>query len=99
SGKQKISRAMESRDLVNLSPSPTRRIHRQRRSAMTQFDKLALTRRDALKVGLAGAVASGAFLGVTRAAFADDTLAEIKKRGVLSTATEMQFPPFGISHK
>jgi polar amino acid transport system substrate-binding protein len=35
--------------------------------------------------------------GATRAAFADDTLAEIKKRGVLSTATEMQFPPFDIS--
>ena len=64
---------------------------------MTQFDKLALTRRDALKVGLAGAVASGAMFGVTRSAFADDTLAEIKKRGVLSTATEMQFPPFDIS--
>ena len=27
---------------------------------MTQFDKLALTRRDALKVGLAGVAASGA---------------------------------------
>ena len=35
--------------------------------------------------------------GVTGAAFADDTLAEIKKRGELSTATEMQFPPFDIS--
>ena len=35
--------------------------------------------------------------GATRSAFADDTLAEIKKRGVLSTATEMQFPPFDIS--
>ena len=34
---------------------------------------------------------------MTRAAFADDTLAEIKKRGVLTTATEMQFPPFDIS--
>jgi polar amino acid transport system substrate-binding protein len=64
---------------------------------MTQFDKLAFTRRDAFKVGLAGAVASSAFLGVTRSAFADDTLADIKKRGVLSTATEMQFPPFDIS--
>ena len=64
---------------------------------MTQFDKLALTRRDALKVGLAGAVASSAVLGATRAAFADDTLAEVKKRGVLTTATEMQFPPFDIS--
>jgi polar amino acid transport system substrate-binding protein len=64
---------------------------------MTQFDKLALTRRAALKVGLAGAAASGAMFGATRSAFADDTLAEIKKRGVLSTATEMQFPPFDIS--
>ena len=64
---------------------------------MTQFDKPAFTRRDAFKVGLAGAVASSAFLGVTRSAFADDTLADIKKRGVLSTATEMQFPPFDIS--
>src|SRR5277367_1122182 len=64
---------------------------------MTQFDKLALTRRDALKAGLAGVAASGAMFGATRSAFADDTLAEIKKRGVLSTATEMQFPPFDIS--
>jgi polar amino acid transport system substrate-binding protein len=64
---------------------------------MTQFDKLALTRRNALKMGLAGVAASGAMFGLTRAAFADDTLAEIKKRGVLSTATEMQFPPFDIS--
>jgi polar amino acid transport system substrate-binding protein len=64
---------------------------------MTQFDKLALTRRNALKVGLTGVAASGAIFGVTGGAFADDTLAEIKKRGVLSTATEMQFPPFDIS--
>ncbi|HEY1782799.1 MAG TPA: transporter substrate-binding domain-containing protein [Roseiarcus sp.] len=64
---------------------------------MTQFDKFAMTRRDALKAGLAGAAASSALLGATRAAFADDTLAEIRKRGVLSTATEMQFPPFDIS--
>jgi polar amino acid transport system substrate-binding protein len=60
---------------------------------MTQFDKLALTRRGAFKAGLAGVVA----IGATRSAFADDTLAEIKRRGVLSTATEMQFPPFDIS--
>jgi polar amino acid transport system substrate-binding protein len=60
---------------------------------MTQFDKLALTRRGALKMGLAGVAA----IGASRSAFADDTLAEIKKRGVLSTATEMQFPPFDIS--
>ncbi len=64
---------------------------------MTQFDKLALTRRDALQRGLAAAAATGAFFGATGSAFADDTLAEIKKRGVLSTATEMQFPPFDIS--
>src|ERR1700675_5166504 len=64
---------------------------------MTQFDKLALTRRGALKAGLAGVAASSAMFGATRSAFADDTLAEIKKRGVLSTATEMQFPPFDIS--
>ena len=61
---------------------------------MTQFDKF--TRRDALKIGAAGAVASSALFGATNAAFAD-TLAEIQKRGVLSTATEMQFPPFDIS--
>jgi polar amino acid transport system substrate-binding protein len=61
-----------------------------------QFDKLALTRRDALKAGLAGVAASGALLGLVRAAFAD-TLEEVKKRGVLSIATEMQFPPFDIS--
>ena len=48
-------------------------------------------------MGLAGIAASGALLGATGSAFADDTLAEIKKRGVLSTATEMQFPPFDIS--
>jgi polar amino acid transport system substrate-binding protein len=64
---------------------------------MTPFDKLAFTRRDALKVGVAGVVASSALFGATRGAFADDTLAEVKKRGVLTTATEMQFPPFDIS--
>jgi hypothetical protein len=44
---------------------------------MTQFDKLALTRRGALKAGLASVAASGAMFGATRSAFADDTLAEI----------------------
>ena len=39
----------------------------------------------------------GGLLGATRFAIADDTLAEIKKRGELVTATEMQFPPFDIS--
>ena len=64
---------------------------------MTQFEKLTLTRRGALQRGLAAFAASGASLGLTRAAFADDTLAEVKKRGELATATEMQFPPFDIS--
>ncbi|HSV01339.1 MAG TPA: transporter substrate-binding domain-containing protein [Roseiarcus sp.] len=64
---------------------------------MTQFDELGITRRGALKAGLAGAAASMAVFGGMAPAFADDTLAEIKKRGVLSIATEMQFPPFDIS--
>jgi len=64
---------------------------------MTTFDKLAVTRRGALERGLAALAASGAFFGPTGLAFADDTLTEVKKRGVLSTATEMQFPPFDIS--
>lgn len=64
---------------------------------MTTFDKLAWTRREALERGLAAFAVSGAAFGFPRAALADDTLAEVKKRGVLSTATEMQFPPFDIS--
>ena len=64
---------------------------------MTKFDKLAVTRRGALQRGLAAFAVSGAFFGTTGLAFADDTLAEVKKRGVLTTATEMQFPPFDIS--
>jgi polar amino acid transport system substrate-binding protein len=64
---------------------------------MKTFDKLAWTRRETLERGLAAFAASGAVFGFTRAALADDTLAEVKKRGVLSTATEMQFPPFDIS--
>jgi polar amino acid transport system substrate-binding protein len=64
---------------------------------MTQFDKFGLTRRRALQRGLAAAAASAPLFGFTRAALADDTLAEIKKRGELMTATEMQFPPFDIS--
>jgi polar amino acid transport system substrate-binding protein len=64
---------------------------------MTKFEKIAVTRRDALQGGLAAAAASGAFFAAPRGAFADDTLAEMKKRGELTTATEMQFPPFDIS--
>jgi polar amino acid transport system substrate-binding protein len=59
--------------------------------------ELRLTRRAALG-SLAVLAASGAGLfGATRAARADDTLGEIKKRGELVVATEMQFPPFDIS--
>jgi polar amino acid transport system substrate-binding protein len=50
-----------------------------------------------LKTGLVGAAASGAYLAGFSAALADDTLAEVKKRGELVAATEMQFPPFDIS--
>ncbi len=64
---------------------------------MMHSDKTTLTRREALRTGLAAVAASGALIGGTRLAFADDTLAEIKKRGELTTATEMQFPPFDIS--
>jgi polar amino acid transport system substrate-binding protein len=63
---------------------------------MTMIKTSAWTRRDLLKTGLAGAAASGACLGGFNRAFAD-TLADIKQRGELVAATEMQFPPFDIS--
>ncbi|MBV8663876.1 MAG: transporter substrate-binding domain-containing protein [Hyphomicrobiales bacterium] len=58
---------------------------------------VGLTRRDALKAGLAGAAVAGGLFGASRVAFADDTLADVKKRGELVIATEMQFPPFDIA--
>jgi polar amino acid transport system substrate-binding protein len=64
---------------------------------MTRFDKVSISRRQALKAGMAVAAASGGLFGATGFAFAEDTLAEIKKRGELLAATEMQFPPFDIS--
>ena len=64
---------------------------------MTRIEKGLVTRREALTLGMSAVAASGGFIGLTRSAFADDTLAEIKKRGELVTATEMQFPPFDIS--
>jgi len=63
---------------------------------MKTFETFELTRRDALKAGLAAAAAAGGLVGAGPA-YADDTLAEIKKRGELVVATEMQFPPFDIS--
>jgi polar amino acid transport system substrate-binding protein len=64
---------------------------------MTILKTSAFTRRVMLKTGLVGAAASGAYLAGLSAALADDTLAEVKKRGELVAATEMQFPPFDIS--
>ena len=61
---------------------------------MVDFGVFSLSRRAALQ-GLALAASSG-LSGATRA-FADDTLADIKKRGEMVVATEMQFPPFDIS--
>ena len=63
---------------------------------MKRLGGMTITRRDALKA--AGALAaSGGILAWPGRALADDTLAEIKKRGELVAATEMQFPPFDIS--
>ena len=53
----------------------------------------ALTRRGAIQAGFAGAGLAAA----GRSAWADtraDTLADVKSRGVLTCATEMEFPPF-----
>jgi polar amino acid transport system substrate-binding protein len=63
---------------------------------MKRFDTIQVSRRDALKTGLAALAASSAGLGVSSAALAD-TLEDVKKRGELVAATEMQFPPFDIS--
>jgi polar amino acid transport system substrate-binding protein len=54
------------------------------------------SRRDALRLGLGGVVSATALVGLQSAARAD-TLADIKARGELVVATEMQFPPFDIS--
>lgn len=50
-----------------------------------------------LRSGLAGAATAGILLDGRRDAFADDTLADVKKRGELVIATEMQFAPFDMS--
>jgi polar amino acid transport system substrate-binding protein len=56
-----------------------------------------LTRRSMLKTGLIGTASAATWLSGLKGALADDTLADIKKRGELVIATEMQFPPFDIS--
>jgi polar amino acid transport system substrate-binding protein len=63
---------------------------------MTIIKTSGWTRRTMLKTGLAGAAASSGLLGGLGRAFAD-TLADVKSRGELVAATEMQFPPFDIS--
>ena len=63
---------------------------------MKTIKTIGMTRREALKTGLAATAAGSGLLGALPVAFAD-TLADIKKRGELVTATEMQFPPFDIS--
>ena len=63
---------------------------------MNTIKTIGMTRREALKHGLAATAAAGGLLGAGRAAWAD-TLADIKSRGELVVATEMQFPPFDIS--
>jgi polar amino acid transport system substrate-binding protein len=64
---------------------------------MKTIKTIGMTRREALKRGLAAtAAAAGGLLGAGRAAWAD-TLADIKAKGELVVATEMQFPPFDIS--
>jgi len=63
---------------------------------MTIIKTIGMTRREALKRGLAATAAAGGLLGAGRVAWAD-TLGDIKSRGELVVATEMQFPPFDIS--
>jgi polar amino acid transport system substrate-binding protein len=64
---------------------------------MISSKTFAVSRRSVLRTALAAAAASGALMGGLRGALAEDTLAEVKKRGELVIATEMQFPPFDIS--
>jgi polar amino acid transport system substrate-binding protein len=56
----------------------------------------AVSRRTVLRTGLAVAAVSAPFIAGLRGARAD-TLADVKSRGELVIATEMQFPPFDIS--
>ena len=63
---------------------------------MKTIKTIGMTRREALKQGLAATAAAGGLLGAGGVAWAD-TLADIKSRGELVVATEMQFPPFDIS--
>lgn len=63
---------------------------------MDQWKPGAVRRRSMLMTGLLGLTSAGVLLAESRAARAD-TLADIKKRGELVIATEMQFPPFDMT--
>jgi len=60
---------------------------------MVEQRKPMASRRLVLKAGLAGAAGVAGLSGAPRRAMAD-TLAEVKQRGELVVATEMEFPPF-----
>jgi polar amino acid transport system substrate-binding protein len=66
-------------------------------AAMTKSNTYFPTRRAILQTSLVGAASAAALLSSLGRALADDTLADVKKRGELVIATEMQFPPFDIS--
>jgi polar amino acid transport system substrate-binding protein len=63
---------------------------------MTTLDSISPTRRGALTLGLATLASATGWVGLGSSALAD-TLADIKSKGELVAATEMQFPPFDIS--
>ena len=62
---------------------------------MQDPERFATTRRGALKLVLAGLASAGLVKSATPALA--DTLGDIKARGELVAATEMQFPPFDMS--
>jgi polar amino acid transport system substrate-binding protein len=63
---------------------------------MRTIGGLSTTRRDALKLSLGSLASAAALCGYGAAAYAD-TLSDVKAKGELVAATEMQFPPFDIS--
>src|SRR5579871_1015782 len=63
---------------------------------MTILDTRDVSRRGLLRTGLGGVASASALFGGIARAFAD-TLSDVKARGELVAATEMQFPPFDIS--
>jgi polar amino acid transport system substrate-binding protein len=66
---------------------------RQEKHAMATFDPTSPSRRDALLLSVAALTGAAGFGSSALA----DALADIKAKGELVAATEMQFPPFDIS--